>query len=214
MPAPPPGCSVSRYSRYRGSTTGGMRSLAESCFSRSSRPVLRPFPCLFFLLSLLLCPFCFLLGTPLGAIKEMMSVWTPLKIQQLEDRPGSNAPNPLGVCIRHPVWVRPRRRLGGAICFVASCFLASLFSFVFALGTGATMTVLAPLSSDTAQVIGHAPTPSVESLETLYACCPRRWLDGVICFVASGWLAVVVCFACFSCRPISLFLSSFFLFHF
>ena len=48
-------------------------------------------------------------------------------------------------CIRNPVWVLPRRRLGVVICSVAAFLLSLMLGFIFELGTGAT--VLAPLLS-------------------------------------------------------------------
>ena len=36
------------------------------------------------------------------------------------------------------------------------------------------------------------PAPTVRSFETRHGCCPWCWLNGVMCCVASCWLAVVL----------------------
>ena len=69
----------------------------------------------------------------MGAVEAMTSAWTPRsKIQQVEDRPRNNAPNPLVPvvafgprfgCFPEAGWVVPSALL-------LSCFLASSCSFV------------------------------------------------------------------------------------
>ena len=78
-----------------------------------------------------------------------MSVRTrPSYIQQVKNRPGSNAASPLAVAFVNLVWVLPRHWLGGFIHIVLVFSLMEFFRFVFVLGTGAMVAVWAPLSSE------------------------------------------------------------------
>ena len=64
-------------------------------------------------------------------------------------------------CIRNTIWVLPRHRLSGVICFVAVFLLCLFFRFVFVLGTGAMMTVLllhTTVAINSKQVIDHVAT--------------------------------------------------------
>ena len=94
----------------------------------------------------------------------------------------------------------PRRRLGGVICFVAvffACFI--IFGLHFCIECWGD-----DVGEDTAVVkcpgdrpCANAPTPTVGPFETQQGCCPRHWLDGAVCLVASNsfWLPVVLCFS-------------------
>ena len=163
--------------RYWGTTTASTRVLAEPRFPFSLSSPFFPassFIYFFFFLSLLL-PFLFSFWVPLGAFEAMASVWTPpSKIQQIEDRPGSNAP-------RNPVLVPPRRQPGGVIRFVWRCSFAGKnirlrFSTRYGGDDGGIGTI--GVVRNTAQMIDHAAM-FLELFGARYGCCPR---------VASCWL--------------------------
>ena len=104
----------------------------------------------------LLLPFLSFFWVPLGAVEEMMLVWTPPsknKCSQVEDRPGSNVPDSRpssSLCIRNPVW-------GAAPTLAGWCHMLRCFVFVF--GTGATVTTAVLI--DTTIPSRHTTTPVV-----------------------------------------------------
>ena len=144
---------------------------------------------------------------PLSATEAILLVWTPpSKTRPVEGRPGGN---PLVVAFG-----TQRGRCPDAVWVVSSAFLLCFcllhYSIlVLVMSTEAMMTVWTPLLSAETVRRGYIirqcyRSCSGGSFETQDGCCPRRWLDGVICFGPSCWPAVSALFSTLlvpSCFP-------------
>ena len=133
----PPGVQCPRVGQYRRGTTTppACRFLPRHlfCLSIFSSLYLFIFP------FVARCPCDFLLGTLGGYGGDDVGMDTAGKGAAVASRgqtTGSNAPNPLAAAFGTPVWVLPRRPLGGVICFRCRVFASFIIELRFGIGYG------------------------------------------------------------------------------